>query len=152
MNTITLPSPVYSFLDYEEEVSDSLSRYYYKVYSNYYYLFDNLYRSEFFGLSDDPYEPINDIFLLLDLLVRIQWEISVTPIADRLTYLEYLEKYKATCIIEYLRCKHKIDAMQLLYAYDEAYGNPILSPTDDTGIGHWHISGEEVHDLDFVIQ
>ena len=100
------------------------------------------------------YKVLTDINRLHRQLVRIHLEILNTPLEDRLTYKEYMEKYFVNCIAKSLLCRG-LNPKPLMVAFDNGYRNinsiPQIVTSGYGGISWFRIPGTTPEQDDFIV-
>ena len=151
MNTLTFPPFIYE-LQEQDEILAMLAGFNIKLLKAYKNVFDTLYTQEVFGLPTVNYDVLNDIYLLLELLVLVELEISRTEEGDLLTYKEYMEKYHIDCLYKNLLCRG-VNVKALMIAFSPGYSNINNVPIFETGIGQYIIIDESAPNInDLTIQ
>jgi hypothetical protein len=141
-----------------EDITSNSASFTEKLLEDFFNIFDDLYREEYYMLKLTRYDVIMDIMMMHRILTRIQLEILATSQENRLTYNEYLHKYHGDCLFKSLICRG-INIKKLMIAFDSGYSNinnipTIISNNDDNyigGISWFGISGDTEINNDFIL-
>jgi hypothetical protein len=141
-----------------EDITSNSASFTEKLLEDFFNIFDDLYREEYYMLKLTRYDVIMDIMMMHRILTRIQLEILATSQENRLTYSEYLQKYHGDCLFKSLICRG-VNIKKLMIAFDSGYSNinnipTIISINDDNyigGISWFGISGNTEINNDFIL-
>jgi hypothetical protein len=154
MQLTILPHTYYSFINPSADVAPYSSGFYQELMLNQFTVIDNIRVQEYFMKKLCGYKVLTDINRLHRQLVRIHLEILNTPLEDRLTYKEYMEKYFVDCIAKSLLCRG-LNPKPLMIAFDNGYRNinsiPQVTTSGYGGISWFGISDSTPEINDFII-
>jgi len=152
--TVILPHNYFSFISPSADVAPYSSGFYQELMLNQFVVIDNIRVQEYFMKKLCGYKVLTDINRLHRQLVRIHLEILNTPLVDRLTYKEYMEKYFVDCIAKSLLCRG-LNPKPLLVAFDNGYRNinsiPQVTISVEGGISWFRIPGITPENDDFIV-
>ena len=154
MQLTILPHTYYSFINPSDDVAPYSSGFYQELMLNQFTVIDNIRVQEYFMKKLCGYKVLTDINRLHRQLVRIHLEILNTPLEDRLTYKEYMEKYFVDCIAKSLLCRG-FNPKPLMIAFDNGYRNinsiPQITTSGYGGISWFRIPGTTPEQDDFIV-
>ena len=154
MQLTLLPHTYYSFINPRGDVAPYSSGFYQELMLNQFTVIDNIRVQEYFMKKLCGYKVLTDINRLHRQLVRIHLEILNTPLEDRLTYKEYMEKYFVNCIAKSLLCRG-LNPKPLMVAFDNGYRNinsiPQIVTSGYGGISWFEISDNTEEENDFIV-